>query len=74
LKFDASILPIVKENTGYFIEKLSTSPTDINSSFIEERQKRAVNTYNNKLFGKIYLMVQLNIIDHIDVSVYGFKK
>lgn len=74
LKFDASLLPIVKNNTGYFIEKLESTPTNVNEAFNSERQKRAVNTYNNKLFGKVYLVVQLNIIDHIDISVYGFRK
>ncbi len=56
-----------KFNAGYFIDnplgENDESPVD------QERNKSAMNTYNNKLFGKLYLVGQVNVIDHIDVQL-----
>ena len=53
-------------NAGYFIgDSVNSSWNSVNV----ERDKKALNTYNNKLFGKLYLVGKVNVIDHIEVSV-----
>lgn len=70
IEFDASVAPLVKSNAGYYIQAMNTSE----STDLEEFRKRhAVNTYNNKVFGNIYLITTLNTIESIDVSTYGFR-
>ena len=55
-----------KFNSGYFISSNKNSDWDpVN----QERNKSALNTYNNKLFGKLYLVGKVNVIDHIDVQL-----
>lgn len=39
----------------------------------EFRKKHAVNTYNNKVFGNLYLVASLNVIDSIGVSTFGYR-
>ena len=53
-------------NAGYFIGDTANSSWN---SVDVERNKKALNTYNNKLFGKLYLVGKVNVIDHIEVSI-----
>lgn len=70
ITFDASASPILKFNSGYFIQTMSNSEsTDVD----EFRKKHAVNTYNNKVFGNLYLVASLNVIDSIGVSTFGYR-
>lgn len=52
-------------NAGYFIGKPNNDWDPVN----QERNKKALNTYNNKLFGRLYLVGQVNVVDHIDVQL-----
>lgn len=52
-------------NAGYFIGRANNDWDPVN----QERNKKALNTYNNKLFGRLYLVGQVNVIDHIDVQL-----
>lgn len=55
-----------KFNTGYFIQ---SGAGDATSTVDKERDKKAINTYNNKLFGKAFFVGKVNVIDHIDVAI-----
>ena len=33
-----------------------------------------LNTYNSKLFGRLFLYAKHNIIDNVDISVVGYKR
>ena len=69
INFDDKISEQDKFNSGYFIN--NANPTEISNVDIE-RNKRALNTYNNKLFGKLFLTGVVNVIDHIE-SYVRFK-
>ena len=70
INFDIDTLEVIKFNTGYFIQdKAGQQWPDL--SVDTERNKLPVNTYNNKLVGQLYLIVRINIIDHIDVTFSG---
>lgn len=56
-----------KFNAGYFID--GTLEDNDESPVNQERNKSALNTYNNKLFGKLYLVGQVNVVNHIDVQL-----
>ena len=65
-----SDIPEIKFNTGYFAEFV----TDLNGKDIDDyRKQKAVNVYNNKLFGELFIQAKINAIDNIDVTVDGIK-
>lgn len=68
ITFDITDSEILKLNSGFFTQTFEGDPTNID----EYRKQRAVNTYNNKVFGELYLIVTLNTIDSIDVEVEGY--
>lgn len=70
IDFDAAESPIFKLNSGYYMQTFQPGGDVDVDNF---RQKRAVNTYNNKVFGELYIITQLNTIESIDVSVRGYK-
>jgi len=51
-------------NAGYFIQ----SNIGDDSVPADDRNKSTLNTYNNKLYGKLFLVGKLNTIEYIDVS------
>lgn len=53
-------------NSGYFI---SSGPNQDWDLVNKERNKKALNTYNNKLFGRLYLVGTVNVVDHIEVQI-----
>ena len=69
INFDDEISEQDKFNSGYFISNTDITET---SSVDVERNKKALNTYNNKLFGKLFLTGVVNVIDHIE-SYVRFK-
>lgn len=64
--YDTNTTDDDKFNAGYFIIKTTGDNWD---KVAEERDKSALNTYNNKLFGRLYLVGNVNVIDHIDVQL-----
>lgn len=68
ITFDIADSEVLKLNSGFFTQTFEGDPTDID----EYRQQRAVNTYNNKVFGELYLIATLNTISSIDVEVEGY--
>lgn len=67
IKFENSdITDDDKFNAGYFISNNKREDWD---AVNKERNKKALNTYNNKLFGRLYLVGQVNVVDHIDVQL-----
>lgn len=72
IEFDATTLPEVKYNTGYYMQCIpeSTITDDLVDNF---RERYAANTYNNKISGELYIITKLNTISALDVSVSGLK-
>lgn len=72
IEFDATTLPEIKYNTGYYMQCIpdSTITDDLVSNF---RERYAANTYNNKISGELYIITKLNTITAVDVSVSGLK-
>lgn len=66
----SSSLSVIKNNQGrpYLLKDINE-----NESVIDYRENKAVNTYNNKLSGELYLIVTVNTISSIDVSVRGYQ-
>lgn len=60
--------PKVRFNSGYFAQFI---PTDTILSVDDYRTLKAVNTYNNKIFGELIITAELNTVQAIDVSVSG---
>lgn len=68
LEFSITELPIVKFNSGFFTQTFEGDPSDVDTY----REQRATNTYNNKVFGELYLIATLNTVTSVDVSVEGY--
>lgn len=56
------------ENSGYWAQINSSDLTIDNI-----RQSKALNTYNNKVYGNLYIVATLNNITNYNVAVYGYK-
>lgn len=56
------------ENSGYWAQINSSDLTIDNI-----RQSKALNTYNNKVYGNLYIVATLNNITNYNVTVYGYK-
>ena len=63
IKFDDIISESDRFNSGYFISTGNYQSVD---SVNKERDKKAINTYNSKLFGKLFLVGKVNTYDHIE--------
>lgn len=59
-------------NIGYYMQTWNGGTGDDAVDNYRE-SSRAVNTYNNKLFGELYIVAELNTIQAIDISVRGFR-
>lgn len=68
IEFTITELPIIRLNSGFFTQTFDGTPSDVDTY----RQQRATNTYNNKVFGELFLIATLNTITSVDVSVEGY--
>lgn len=68
IEFSITESPIIKFNSGFFTQTFDGTPEDVDAY----REQRAVNTYNNKVFGELFLIATLNTITSVDVSVEGY--
>lgn len=72
IEFDLETAPEVKLNDGFFMQSFPSS--SITDDLVDNyREKNAVNIYNNKISGELYIITQLNTINSIDVSVRGYR-
>lgn len=70
--FDLETVPEVKFNSGYFAQTFPSSA--ITEDLVDNyRKQNAVNIYNNKISGELYIITQLNTINSIDVVVRGYR-
>lgn len=71
ITFSASDSPKIQFNTGQFLQYSGEGGSS--ASIENVRNSKALNTYNNKIFGNLYLVATLNNITNYSVSVYGTK-
>lgn len=67
IDFKDNTSDLIKCNTGYFAlkDQISEQQGDENASIT------ALNVYNNKTFGSLYVVATLNTIDRIEVAISG---
>ena len=69
IKFDINDSDLYKFNKGYFLSNADN--TNATSPVAAVRNKVPINTYNSKLFGKLYLWARYNVISSIEVGIIG---
>ena len=68
---------LYKFNCGYWQNEISTENKDglVSSELMDQTNIQSkLNTYNSKLFGRLFLYAKYNAIDNVDVSIVGYKK
>lgn len=68
---------LYKFNCGYWQNEISTENKDglISSELMDQTSVQSkLNTYNSKLFGRLFLYAKYNTVQSIEVSVIGYKK
>lgn len=68
---------LYKFNCGYWQNEMSTEDKDglVSSELMDQTSVQSkLNTYNSKLFGRLFLYAKYNAIDSVDVSIVGYKK
>lgn len=68
---------LYKFNCGYWQNEMSTNDKDglISSELMDQTSIQSkLNTYNSKLFGRLFLYAKYNTVQSIEVSVVGYKK
>lgn len=68
---------LYKFNCGYWQNEISTENKDglISSELMDQTSIQSkLNTYNSKLFGRLFLYAKYNTVQSIEVSVVGYKK
>lgn len=68
---------LYKFNCGYWQNEMSTKDKDglVSSELMDQTNVQSkLNTYNSKLFGRLFLYAKYNVIDNVDISVVGYKK
>ena len=68
---------LYKFNCGYWQNEMSTKDKDglVSSELMDQTSIQSkLNTYNSKLFGRLFLYAKYNAIDNVDVSVVGYKQ
>ena len=68
---------LYKFNCGYWQNEMSTKDKDglVSSELMDQTSIQSkLNTYNSKLFGRLFLYAKYNAIDNVDVSIVGYKK
>ena len=74
IEFEDNVNTLLKFNSGYFIpnieEKQEEASSSSESAFIGERKKfKNLNIYKNKWSGKLFLVKEYNVIDHIGLNI-----
>lgn len=68
---------LYKFNCGYWQNEMSTNDKDglVSSELMDQTNIQSkLNTYNSKLFGRLFLYAKYNTVQSIEVSVVGYKK
>lgn len=68
---------LYKFNCGYWQNEMSTNDKDglVSSELMDQTSVQSkLNTYNSKLFGRLFLYAKYNTVQSIEVSVVGYKK
>lgn len=68
---------LYKFNCGYWQNEMSTEDKDglVSSELMDQINVQSkLNTYNSKLFGRLFLYAKYNTVQSIEVSVIGYKK
>lgn len=68
---------LYKFNCGYWQNEMSTKDKDglVSSELMDQTNVQSkLNTYNSKLFGRLFLYAKYNAIDNVDVSIVGYKE
>lgn len=68
---------LYKFNCGYWQNEMSTKDKDglVSSELMDQTSVQSkLNTYNSKLFGRLFLYAKYNAIDSVDISIVGYKK
>lgn len=68
---------LYKFNCGYWQNEISTKDKDglVSSELMNQTSVQSkLNTYNSKLFGRLFLYAKYNAIDSVDISIVGYKK
>lgn len=68
---------LYKFNCGYWQNEMSTKDKDglVSSELMDQTSVQSkLNTYNSKLFGRLFLYAKYNTVQSIEVSVIGYKK
>lgn len=68
---------LYKFNCGYWQNEMSTEGKDglVSSELMDQTNVQSkLNTYNSKLFGRLFLYAKYNTVQSIEVSVVGYKK
>lgn len=68
---------LYKFNCGYWQSEMSTEDKDglVSSELMDQTNVQSkLNTYNSKLFGRLFLYAKYNTVQSIEVSVIGYKK
>lgn len=68
---------LYKFNCGYWQNEISTEDKDglVSSELMDQTNIQSkLNTYNSKLFGRLFLYAKYNTVQSIEVSVIGYKK
>lgn len=68
---------LYKFNCGYWQNEMSTEDKDglVSSELMYQTSVQSkLNTYNSKLFGRLFLYAKYNAIDNVDISIVGYKK
>lgn len=68
---------LYKFNCGYWQNEMSTEDKDglVSSELMDQTSIQSkLNTYNSKLFGRLFLYAKYNTVQSIEVSVIGYKK
>lgn len=68
---------LYKFNCGYWQNEMSTEDKDglVSSELMDQTNIQSkLNTYNSKLFGRLFLYAKYNTVQSIEVSVIGYKK
>ena len=68
---------LYKFNSGYWQNEVTAQTEDgtVSSELMTQTNIQSkLNTYNSKLFGRLFLYAKHNIIDNVDISVVGYKR
>lgn len=68
---------LYKFNCGYWQNEMSIEDKDglVSSELMDQTNVQSkLNTYNSKLFGRLFLYAKYNTVQSIEVSVIGYKK